>query len=223
MASTEAFPKLLQRDLDVPVLNAAISSYGTARELALVERLRVGDFKALVIQYSDNDFEENIYLVDRGRLDVMSEAKYQALIAEHARDTRYYPFKYVRNLISIAQPLLPWRKPAAPPPDSNAEEARYFLEVLLKHQALVQGKVVVLLELNDYNRNDDRFTGAVARLLDEPRFAPLKPIVTVVDVSKVLTTADYYVLDDHMRPSGHSRVAKAVEHELTRRGVVAAR
>jgi hypothetical protein len=76
------------------------------------------------------------------------------------------------------------------------------------------------LELNEHNRNDDRFTGAVGRLLDDPRYAALKPIVGVVDVSRLLAAADYYLLDDHMRPSGHARVAKAVEDELKKRGVV---
>ncbi|MCC7048144.1 MAG: hypothetical protein IT562_15635 [Alphaproteobacteria bacterium] len=219
VASAEAFPKLLQRDLGVAVLNAAISSYGTARELALVERLGLGDFKALVIQYCDNDFEENQYLVDRGHLDILPEARYRALVDGHARETRYYPFKHLRNLLSIARLALPWRKAPPPPPDTDATEARYFLDVLSRHQTLLTGKVVVVLELNEHNRNDSRFTAAVARLLDEPRYAALKPVVSTVDVAKALAASDYYLLDDHMRPVGHAKVAKLVEAELKRRGV----
>lgn len=223
VASAEAFPKLLQRDLGVPVLNAAISSYGTARELALVERLGLDGMKALVIQYCDNDFEENQYLVDRGQLDILPEARYRALVDEHARDTLYYPFKHLRNLFSIARFALPWRKAPPAPPDTNATEARYFLDVLSRHQTLLAGKVVVVLELNEHNRNDSRFIAAVARLLDEPRYAALKPIVSTIDVAKALAASDYYLLDDHMRPVGHAKVAKLVEAELKRRGVGAAR
>ena len=222
VTSAEAFPKVLQRDLGVPVLNAAISSYGTARELALIERLKLNNFSALVIQYCDNDFDENEYLIDHGRLDIMTEAGYRALVAEHARDTGYYPFKHARNLLSIALPAMPWSipPPLPPPPhDTNAVEARYFLDVLLRHPSLIEGKVVVVLELNPYNRNDGRFTGAVAKLLDDPRYAVLRPIVSVVDVSRLLSDSDYYVLDGHMRPAGHAKVAMALEDELRRRGV----
>jgi hypothetical protein len=218
-----AFPKVIQRDLGMPVLNAAMSSYGTARELALIERLKLGDFKALVIQYCPNDFDENQYLVDRGRLDILPRERYQALVREHARDTRYYPFKYVRNLMSIARLAMPWRKPPPVPPDTNLVEARAFLEVLLRHLGLVEGKVVVVLELNEHNHNDGSFVQAVDLLLNEARFAPLRPLVSTVDVSPLLGVSDYYVLDDHMRPSGHAKVARTVADELKRRGIAAAK
>lgn len=218
-----AFPKLLQRDLGVTVLNAAIASYGTARELAMLERLGIGEFKALVIQYCANDLEENQYLAARGRLDIRPPESYQALVAEHARDTRYYPFKYFRNLMSIARFAMPWRKPPPVPPDTSTVEARAFLEVLLRHERLLAGKTVLVLELNEHNRNDDRFLQAVDLLVNEPRFAALKPLVATLDVSPLLTDADYYLLDDHMRPSGHAKVAKAVAEALRRRGAAAAR
>jgi hypothetical protein len=95
--------------------------------------------------------------------------------------------------------------------------------VLSRHRALIEGKPVVVLELNEHNRNDDRFVVAVELLVNEPRFAALKPLVSTVDVSRVLTSADYYLLDDHMRPSGHAKVAKAIADELKRRGAIPAR
>lgn len=219
VAAADSFPKKIGADLGLKTLNTAISSYGTARELAMLERLKLQDAKALVIQYCENDFDENTYLVNAGRLDILPEAKYRALVDEHGRDTRYYPFKLVRNLFSIARLAMPWRKPPPAPADTNAMEARAFLSVLLRHLPLLAGKVVVVLELNEHNRNDVKFTTAVDLLLSEPRFAALKPLVSTVDVSAALTTADYYLLDDHMRPSGHAKVAKLVEDELKRRGI----
>src|SRR5262249_45820788 len=65
VGQSESFPKVLERDLQLRVLNAAISSYGTARELALLERLRLPNFPVLIIQYCDNDFDENRLLVDK--------------------------------------------------------------------------------------------------------------------------------------------------------------
>lgn len=219
VAAADSFPKQVEADLGLKTLNAAISSYGTARELAMIERLKLDGVKALVIQYCENDFDENTTLANAGRLDILPEARYRALVEEHGRDTRYYPFKFVRNLFSIARLAMPWRKPPPVPSDTNAMEARAFLEVLLRHLPLLAGKAVVVLELNEHNRNDAKFVTGLGLLLSEPRFAALRPLVTTVDVSTVLTDADYYLLDDHMRSSGHAKVAKIVEAELKRRGV----
>jgi hypothetical protein len=218
VAAAESFPKVMQRRLGVSVLNAAMSSYGTARELALLERLGLADFQALVIQYADNDFRENRRLIDRGGLDIAPEARYQALVAKHARDTRYHVFKYLGGFVSAARRAMPWRR-APRPGDTSAEEARYFLEVLRRHLGLIEGRVVVVLELSERNRNGDRFPRAVTSLLADPRFAGLRPWVSAIDVSKTLTADDFYVLDDHMRPPGHAKVAAVIEAELRRRGV----
>lgn len=219
VAAADSFPKRVGANLGLRMLNTAISSYGTARELAMVERLKLDGAQALVIQYCENDFDENTTLVNAGRLDILPEAKYRTLVDEHGRDTRYYPFKFVRNLFSIARLAMPWRKSPPVPSDTNAMEARAFLEVLLRHLPLLEGKAVVVLELNEHNRNDAKFVTGLGLLLSEPRFAALKPLVTTVDASTVLTDADYYLLDDHMRPSGHAKVAKLIEAELKRRGV----
>jgi hypothetical protein len=216
----EAFPKVMQRDLGRPVLNTAMSSYGTARELAVLRRLGLKDARAIVVQYCENDYDENQRLVERGGLDIAAEPRYRALAAEHAAETRYYPFKYLRNLFSIGRLAMPWRKTPAPARDINAEEARYFLDVLLHFSAVIAGRPVVVIELNEHNRNDRRFVDEVNKLLEQPRYEALAKLVTTVDVSPLLTAADYYLLDDHMRPSGHAKVAKAIEVELRRRGVV---
>ncbi len=221
VAAGDAFAKVVERDLGLPVLNAAMSSYGTARELALYERLSPRNVRALVIQYCDNDYEENRHLAERGSLDITPEAGYRRLVLEHARDTRYYPFKHLRNFFSIARLALPWRRQPAPPADSNVPEARAFLDVLLHYRALVAGTPIVVLELNEHNRNDRRFVDAAGLLLHEPRYAALKPLVSLIDVTPLLTQADFYVLDDHMRASGHAKVAKAVAAELRRRGIAA--
>ena len=219
VAAADSFPKKVGAVLGLKTLNTAISSYGTARELAMVERLKLDRAKALVIQYCENDFDENTALANAGRLEILPEAKYRALVEEHGRDTRYYPFKLARNLFSIARLAMPWRKPPPLPADTNAMEARAFLEVLLRHLPLLEGKAVIVLELNEHNRNDAKFVTGLGLLLSEPRFAALKPLVSTVDVSTVLSDADYYLLDDHMRPSGHAKVATLVEAELKRRGL----
>lgn len=65
----QSFPKRLQGITGRRVLHASMSSYGTAREMTLLERLAL-PAGTLVIQYSDNDFVENKPYVDHGTLDI---------------------------------------------------------------------------------------------------------------------------------------------------------
>jgi hypothetical protein len=210
----ESFAKRLQEITGRPVLNASMSSYGTPREMALLERLALPSAKTLVIQYSDNDFVENRPYVERGSLDILPEWQYRAVVREHDRETRYYPLKYASSLLGGLRTF--WRKPPSPQPD-NVDEAPYFLEVLLRHLASVEGRTVVVIEINAYNQNDGRFIGALQRLLAEPRYAALARWVTALDLSRALGPEDYYPLDGHMRSSGHEKVARLVAAELERR------
>ena len=215
--SDEAFPKRLQTILNRSVLNAAISSFGTARELILLERLKLPSVRALVIQYADNDFPENKQYVDNGALAILPEWQYRAVVEEHRRWTRYYPFKHVAALFRMARLAMPERPPASPPRDTVVLEARYFLDVLLRHRAALGGKTVVVLEINAYERMDGRFVAAVRDLLAQARYAPLAPRISAIDVSGALGPADYYLLDNHMRAAGHEKVAQLVAAELKRR------
>jgi hypothetical protein len=215
--SEEAFPKRLQGILSRPVLNTGMSSFGTVREFALLERLRLPSAKTLVIQYSDNDFLENKPYIDDGALEILPEWQYRAVVEAHRRWTRYYPFKHViGGILSVAHPVIPERLLGSPPPGDVVREARYFLEVLLRHRATLEGKTVVVLEISSYGRMDGRFVAAVRHLLSEPRYSPLAEWVRTLDVASALGPGDYYLLDDHMRASGHEKVAQLLAAELKR-------
>lgn len=214
-----AFPKQLEQELGRRVLNAGVSSYGTVRQLALLERLDLPPFEALLIQYCENDARENAAYVNDGALRIVPEAKYDALVDAHRRATRYYPFKHARTLLEKSGRVLGRLAPthSALAEDTDAAEARNFLEVLLDHRRLVLGKKVVVLELNGYRRDDGRFIAALRQLLEQPRYAELAPWVTTVDPSERLESNDYFVLDGHMRPQGHAKVARLLAEELGRR------
>jgi hypothetical protein len=218
----ESFPKRLQEIMSRPVLNAAMSSFGTVRELRLLERLKLPSVGTLVIQYSDNDVAENKTYIEDGALDILPEWQYRAVVEEHRLGTRYYPLKYaVSSVLSIAGLTKPSRGPASQQQSDNIGEARYFLDVLLRHRATVEGRTVVVLEINSYNQNDGRFVDALRGLLAERRYALLAPWVTAIDVSRALGPGDYYLLDGHMKVIGHEKVARLVAAELRRRSAAA--
>src|SRR5258706_1392981 len=84
VAQDETVSAVLAAQTGEKTLDAAQPSYGTARELLLVQRLDLSAAYALVIQYCENDFVENgRFLQADGRLATMGRPEDQALAAAH--------------------------------------------------------------------------------------------------------------------------------------------
>src|SRR5262249_14136512 len=90
----ETFSHVLAEKTALRVLDAGISSYGTVREMRLLDRLDVSQLRALVIQYSDNDLAENRSFRDHGnRLPITSEAQYDQVTRYYSGQHLYFPGK----------------------------------------------------------------------------------------------------------------------------------
>ncbi|MCP4694336.1 MAG: hypothetical protein GY859_40265 [Desulfobacterales bacterium] len=87
----KTFGALLEKKSGKSVLNAAISSYGTVREMRILERVNLNNLKYLIIQYCDNDFRENrTYKKNGNRLPVISKRGYNWIRQEHKNATFYF-------------------------------------------------------------------------------------------------------------------------------------
>jgi hypothetical protein len=114
----ETFPQNVARMTDLKTLNTGITSYETAREILLFETLDRSNLKAGVVQYGDNDFAENQFFVGQGKLCPSDQKQFDRLSRKAARNTRYFPFKYVYSIFR----LLTQATTAPPPtPDQEAE------------------------------------------------------------------------------------------------------
>ena len=104
VSQTESFPSLIERATGQRALNAGISSYGTAREIKLLERIDTSNLKYLVIQYCLNDDEENnTFISNKNQLKVSDEKKYSETIKSQKEKQSYYPFKYLLEMYKILQ------------------------------------------------------------------------------------------------------------------------
>src|SRR5262245_14194107 len=188
------------------VLNAAISSYETVREMRLLRQLVRPNSEYVVIGYDNNDYFDNwTYLAD-GALPRIDHATYDAIVRNHLRDVHYYPLKHIRR---FAETVL--RTPLRPAPtllERPGFAAMAFLAILDTNRDLLRGRHVIVLEANAWNDNSSAFADALrhaaarAPLLDE--LASLH----VVDASTVLSDDDYFLVDDHMRASAHAKIAR---------------
>jgi hypothetical protein len=200
----EAFPKLLERTTGLRVLNTGVSSYGTARELTLLERVDTSRMKDLVIQYDDNDFPENQAFVDNhNRLKTGDLDAFERLRAGEATRARYVPFKYALGFLDATVRRLRQRRQRARTGQMHAD---LFLQVLANGRWRLGSARVIVFELSERTTDTSGFAAALRAGIARGG-SPILARLEVVDVSGVLTPEMFYDLDGHLRPEGHRAIA----------------
>jgi lysophospholipase L1-like esterase len=209
----EALPKVLARKSGRRVLNAAVSSYGTVREMSLLDRLDASRLRVLIVQYSDNDLPENrTFRQDGNHLPIMSEAQYQNIVRHYTSQRSYYPGKYVYRLfLKVFRLEEPEPDQLRMDPATPTEEAELFLNALTRASRTPLDHVqLIVFEVNEQIRPSRPFIAA----LDEVRRRDANPAfirsLIALDVAPLLTPDDFYRLDDHMNARGHEVVAGAL-------------
>lgn len=209
----ESFPRVLARQTGLKVLNAAVSSYGTAREMILLNRFDTKRLRTLIVQYADNDLPENrSFREHEGRLPITPEADYQRIVAYYAAQQSYYPGKYVfRLLMKVMKLEQPEPDQLRMDPISPGNEAELFLYVLTHGSHVpLDGVQIIVLEVNQEIEPRRPFLAALANIRrheDNPAY--VRSLVTL-DTAPFLKPHDFYVLDDHMKPSGHEAIGAAL-------------
>lgn len=219
----ETFAKQLEGMCGMKVLNAGISSYGTAREVRLLDRLDRSAVKWVVVQYSDNDYGENLKFRESGnRVVAMSAQDYWRIQELEVSRKSYYPGKHLNQFIAHIKHLLVsgagLAAPAPPVTDHKAShaqpdtEAGAFLDVLATAAPLPAGASVVALEINGSSRND----GAFAAELQGARAERLEPwrSMHVLDPAPLLSLDHFLPLDEHLSASGHRVVAEYIARSI---------
>lgn len=209
VAQNETFAARLRERTGRRVLNAAVSSYATVREMRMLDRLDASALKVLILQYSDNDQPENRTFAELGnRLPITDEAHYQRIVDHYASQRRYYPGKYMFRLFMKLT-----RLEAAEPDQlrmdalSPSREAELFLNAVSHagHTPL-DGVALVVLEVSQEPTHPRAFIEAVRALAPKADAPPFVRNLVTFDTTRVLTPDDFYVLDDHMRSRGHAAI-----------------
>jgi hypothetical protein len=209
----ETLSRVLARTCGLKVLNAAVSSYGTAREMTLLNRLDTSRLRFLIVQYADNDLLENrAFREHGGHLPITARADYQRIVRYYAAQRGYYPGKYLFRLsmkklkLEEPEPDQPRMDPATP-----TDEAELFLYVLT-HSSRVQLDAVqiIVFEVNQDIQPRRPFIAALDEVKRHDGNPPFVRRLVTLDTATVLTPRDFYVLDDHMKASGHQAIGEAL-------------
>ncbi|MBN1687659.1 MAG: hypothetical protein JW893_01015 [Candidatus Omnitrophica bacterium] len=122
----QTYAAILERESGFKVLNAAVGSFGTVREMILLNRLETTRLKYLIIDYHPNDYDENRYFYEHGRLDITPREKVEALWDKEVRAARYYSGKYtVYAVIGLLESIK-----ARSIVQKKENEAKYFLHAV---------------------------------------------------------------------------------------------
>lgn len=198
-------------------LNAGISSYGTAREYLMLERLSLDSCKALVIQYHENDLLENYMFFHKGE----QLAERQEFLATYSKCLRinflvkhYYPFKYLYWILRNSG-LRPFEAAQPRQQKKNENEAfptehgPYLVKVLAAVRNRYKGPIVLFLMGRPI---PSEINGQLSRAMTENKSLGIQWL----DMQKAgLEESDFFALDMHLNNQGHQKVANQLTEVMT--------
>jgi hypothetical protein len=210
----QAFPAILEKLTGQTVLAAAAPSYGTARELLLLDRMDLSGVKTVIIQHSENDAFENMVAIRDKQLNPMPLWQYRVYkrMNLHLHDYLnhwYYPGKYIQ-LVKFTL-----TKPKQPPPPAQESQVKHFLGVMDKSRlAEMEGVKIIVISVNQETVSDEVFIEALRKRLADPDVPEFHSRIITLKTRENLTRDDYFILDDHLRPSGHRKLAELLFQAL---------
>jgi hypothetical protein len=212
----ETFAEILSQGLQKKVLNAGIASYGTIRELKNLYRLDTSGLQNLIIQYNPGDAIENLQFIQQGySLKISSEKKYDSASAIHYWTKLWFPGKHFMTISKLyVRSKLPAFSSKKKTNKNNTaislhKSAVNFANIMLYSAINFNKTRVFVVNINEGNSINDNFSNEVKNLINSsPYKEHFNDNLILVPLSNTLNESDFYILDDHMRRSGHEKVAK---------------
>jgi hypothetical protein len=199
----QTFSAVLQQKLKRPVFNLAVSSYGTYRELLRLEKSGLLDkVDTIIIQYSDNDILENLLAAKVGKgnkhyeqsaLDEMTQPSQPRAFSRSWEWTKVSLKVPIRDTIRHVKKLF---RNSAPESTPFKEHFDAFEKVTAMFPWLSTKQVMVFYS----NGWGVKFSGFSEKSI------PNLPRLKFIDLE--IGMNNYYVVDDHLTPSGHIEIAE---------------
>lgn len=206
----ETFANVIQAQTKVPVYNLGVSSYGTDREIRrLIESNLLSKINTIVIQYCENDINENQAIGDANayhnervrfkesftKRTEFSGTEKTLLVLVSLRAAVSEPFKAIKRLM------------LGPPSKGSFKNHQLALNKVLKHyQAELKGKKILVFYLNGYDANYTDFPESNQ---------PDSNNIDYFDFQKhILSKNDFFKIDGHLNVDGHKNLGLAIAQYL---------
>ena len=221
----ETFAKIIEAKTGLPVLNASVASYGTAREMMLLKRVKREKLKYLIIQYCNNDYEENVSFLKNGnKLVAMSREKYAELVKRNLETRKYYLGKYVwlaakvigddyRDIFKIGNN----KKRKAPDNKPKRDDAQAFIDIIL-HSGIDLNQVQLLVFTIEKGTFQDNFIKSLKEKISLVPYPPVIKNMIPLDNSECYKHGRIqFFFDGHFTPYGHRLVAEMIMRRMASR------
>ncbi len=212
----EMFSSVLKRMLGTNVLNTAVPSYGTVREMKMLGRVNREHMKFLIIQYCNDDYEENRdFYLNGNSLKTMRRETFEKYVAIHSADRPYYFGKYLKlKLDKKIHEAKERQEKKEEKRDVTAirvdkDEAELFLHAIVKSGLDLAEVQIIAFEMNGKNQMN-AFTSTLKKRIAGADYPPYIKRMIVLDMSEYLTSDNFYILDDHLTPEGNKCVAEVL-------------
>lgn len=222
----ETFAKVIEAKTGLTVLNCSCSSYGTVREMMLLKKVKRDRLKYLIIQYCNNDYEENLSFLNNGnKLITMSREMYAGNVARNRDLIKYYPGKYLwsaaRVISSNFDYLLKIGKHQQVLEGQyklEKGEAEAFLGVLMNCGLDFSGVQLLVFKANSFDPRDSRFVNSLREKISSGPYPPFIKKMIVMDAGKYLhEDTDIFFLNGHYNHRGHQVIADMIIQHLHQR------
>ena len=205
----EVFPQIFEKITGLRTLNGGVTSYGTIRELMLLEKIDLQEVKYVFIQYSPNDWRENKKFFEEGVLKIASQNKFNTRIQKYENDKKYYLGMYSNIFLKLVWQKFNSKLKILNHKDNaflaQSNEAKHVLNALKKKSIDSLGPKFIIFSIGVYNKNDPKFINELSALLKE---SSLDKVISTVDISNIFNDEDYFTLDAHINVKGHQKVAE---------------
>lgn len=182
----ETFSYILEKKIRKPVYNLAVSGYATKREILALEKSKLTDkIDMVIIQYCNNDYNENVYFSEN-----KSSNNYLKFEEIHLNNFSIFKrlrkgFRYAVTIpLKNSEKRLDWRK-----------EEQYFLKILNNYDFLKEKKIIIIYA-NGHEIYYDNF-----KLNSETNIKNINFIN--IDYEK----KDFFLIDGHLNKEGHAKIA----------------
>lgn len=205
----KTYASLVETVLDKTTLNAGISSYGTPREMKMLERINRDSLEYLIIQYCPNDYIElEDYIRNKYQLAISNKSTYDSAAVNINDRMAYYPFKLCIELLPsffVEKTIIKKPTEAKYIKSEPVNVPKGFLETIRNAKISPQTKIYVFtVGVRGFGNH---FMRDVKELLNKEFGSTLHDQINFLDFSKTLTDKHYFILDSHINSLGHQLIA----------------
>jgi lysophospholipase L1-like esterase len=215
----QTFAQIIERRSGMKVLNSAIASYGTVREMKILRDVPLDRLKYLIIQYCENDLEENReFYLNGDRLPIMSSETYHHLVELHQKSRKYFFGRYV--LLKLKKRIDEFKQrhlntntvsPANAGTSSRAprDKIDLFINAIVKSRLNLTHVRIIAFVMNGRNPDDNKsFPKLLKERIKTGDYPDFIKHMIVLDLSDALKEDDFFILDDHLNAAGHEVIAE---------------